>query len=399
MATSSNLTVGSSRDVLLVAKGISGFDSTFLVFILITSSVTNGFLICKIITDRRLQTSINFLLMIHNVLNVLLCLSTLLPASLVLTGRLTSVSQDLCCVNASSYSLINFMSVSNLATIAVDRWRTISNSKYQLVAKQILLGQLLQLTIAVVFSLPLSYWFNKESTVIQFSQGFLKCRIHHKTLDENTASIISLLVMHCAIFILIPAAIIVFCFVKIFNKVKGRWNMVGPLIQAPDGIPVGCYLKSAYTNALLASGFLLLRYPELLFITANSVVTFNSKTEIYIQRLSAYITWIETSLFPFVCIMRNTTLLRQVTSMACCNFIMNTLSTRQDRRRRQYEVEQSTASDRCMITPTQDPQDVGMGSAASSSISTLRSGSPVWSKASSVKDAWTVAAPQPVTVF
>ena len=399
LSISANRSVNSGQDGVLRGNGITDFDAVFLFIVLISSLIANGFLVCKIMTDRRLQTSINFLLMIHNILNISLCFTTLLPAAVMLTASIKTIDPDLCKINASTYLLFNYFSITNLTSIAIDRWRTISNSKYTLVAQQVIIAQVIHITTATVFALPWSYWLNKDMSVVEFSQGFLKCRMVHKSWIENTAFLVFFMVIRSLVFLVIPAVIISFCFIKIFYKVKGRCHAVGPVIQAPDGIPVGCYLKSTYTNALLVSGFILLRFPELIYVTLDSSGRGNTKEDIYAQRVIAYIAWIETAIFPFVCIMRNTTLLRKVTSTACCNFMMQLLLRKKDRRKRQYEVEQSTASDRCMITPTQDSHDRRV-SVPSSSISTLRSGSPLWSRASTAsRDAWTIQSQKPITAF
>lgn len=370
---------------------ITKFDIFLLIFVFILSLLINGFLVGKIITDKRLQTSINLLLMIHNILNILLCFLTLLPAVIMLSGHIPRMHHSFCHVNAFGYLLVNYLSITNLASIAVDRWRTISNNKYTLVAKQIVVAQLIHFVAAVVFALPWTTWLNESNSVVEFSPGFLKCRVVHKT--RQTAVIIIVVALRFVVFLVLPSVVISFCFVKIFNKVKKKCNSVGPVIHAPDGIPVGCYLKSAYTNALLISGFVFLRFPELVYSGLDS----NSKTTnaILSKRFIAYITWIETALFPFICIMRNTTLLRRVTSMACCNLVISMFSSKQDRRRKQYEVEQSSNIERCISTPSQESNETAMTDMLTGG-SSYHDHSPIWSRISA---SGAHAMPKMVTVF
>eukprot|EP00794_Sanderia_malayensis_P010195 gene10195-11243_t len=158
------------------------------------------------------------------------------------------------------------------------------------------------------------------------------------------------------------------------------------MIHAPDGIPVGCYLKSAYTNALLISGFALLRFPELIYIGADNTTSGNATGVFYGQRFVAYITWVESVLFPFVCIMRNTTLLRRVTSLACCLVFLS----KKDKRKKQYQVDQTNSINGWISTPSQISSETV--TTMSGSISTVRTSSPAWSRISSAR-AWTVDKP------
>ncbi len=387
---SQNSTTSSSNDKAIESVFSTKFDSFFLFLIFIT----NGFLVGKIITDKRLQTSINFLLMIHNILNILLCLLTLLPAAVVLTTRTTSVHPSLCHIGASGYLLVNYLSITNLASIAVDRWRTIASSKYTLFVKQIIIAQIIHILTAFVFALPWTIWLNKNNSVVEFSPGFLKCRVVHRFGTQRNGIVSFLVLIRYLVFMIVPVIVISYCFLKIFNKVKGRWNSVGPVVHAPDGIPVGYYLKSAYTNALLISGFIILRFPELIYIAADTAST--DTESLYAQRFVAYITWIETVLFPFICIMRNTTLLRRVTSLACCNLIISVLSSKTEKRKKQYQVEQATAIDRWISSPSQESNETAITTVLSGSISTIRSSSPAWSRVSPA-GAWTKN--KPITVF
>ncbi len=378
-----------------VVQGATTKLNIFILFLLfILSLATNGFLVAKIVTDKRLQTSINVLLMVHNILNIVLCFLTLLPAAIILTAKITSVHHNVCQIGISGYLLVNYLSITNLACIAIDRWRTISSSKYTLQIKHIVIGQVIYFAVAVTFALPWTEWLNGRNSIVGFSHGFLKCRVMYRPHTQINPVIISIIVIRYLVFLVVPTLVIGFCFARIFSRITGRWTSVGPILHAPDGVPVGCYLKSANTNALLISAFITLRFPELIYLGIHT--NSKSKNNIHAQRFVAYITWFESVLFPVICIMRNTTLLRRVTSTACCNFIIALLSSKKEKRKRQYEVQQTSGMDHWISNPSQASNETAMAS-VSESTSTVRSSSPTWSKITQPIAAWTSG--DPITIF
>ena len=342
-AKNSSILIPNNRSVLRpnyqnpLVQHMTVLDPFFLSIVLIFAVVGNLYLAITIIYDKRLQSSINLLLMINCTANVLLCLSTLLPAILALTKDRWTVSQNLCQLIAFSYRMLSFYAFANLATISIDRLKTFTDHRYQLPMQRVIWSQLLLFVIALTLALPWSTFYDNATVLAQFSSGYLKCRsvLKYQQIPPVwiTETVCRLILSQVA-----PLAIIIFCSVKVFKRVKARYNCVAPaVISTENGYPVGCYLKSALTNLLLITFFVLLRSPELTMISFENV--YAVKPHIYIQRTLSYLTWLQCALHPIICIARNSALLQKIAS-SCFGIKINHLLFRSERRKKQYEVEQ-----------------------------------------------------------
>nr|QBL02600.1 neuropeptide-like GPCR [Tripedalia cystophora] len=296
-------------------------EPTFLILLLIATSITNSMLITKILSERKIKTCVNFYLIFQCIGNLGMSATTLPFAALAAVKESWPLGSNVCVLNYGFNNFFSLLCVINMTMIAYNRYKSLTTNSHRLIVKHVLTVQLGIWFVCAVVTFPwllilhkVGYW--------KFSAGLLKCVVTPAESEKELVLVYAISrQLLCG---LLPFGIIIWCLVRIVSTVQRTRKSVVPPHSVAQLLPTGCYLKSAYTNILLMGSFVLFWFPQFLLIGLEKCGVHNVPTAL--QRVCAYLVWLECLILPLICLFRNRRLIRSLLKTRviryCCPFLL-----------------------------------------------------------------------------
>ena len=288
---------GSMRET----RGSLFLQGSCLLAIMLTSILGNGALIATVVFEVRFRTPTNFLVIGQ-------CLADLLFAlTVVLLGMISSLLGDWklsgywCTTQVFFNRFFLMLTFSNFTLLAVDRYIVIvkNKSRNRFDKKQIFVFSTLLWIICIAMALPWDFFIRPTEVWFEVTSTFCLSRFVFP-VEQNSALLIFI---RLAIFMVLPALIVIYCFYHIFGIVRTNRRKVGPsTVSNWRKIAVAVHAKSAYTSIVVVISFALCILP---FLLAFGMTIIGKRVTYAAMAVTKCIYYANTTIKPLIYISRN----------------------------------------------------------------------------------------------